>query len=170
MVSVSNSLFLFLPSGCFCEAVTNLSGDMLLHDLAQEAGQWSGDGDQNPEHRRENQTDDGDSFKRDSDGMSLIQVHLNLADVGDEFDAMDDDGREKEGDDGEGADGDEQNIDGAGDALPLAAVSAVRQVLLVVGPHSRGEARDVIAPTRENVSDHLINAGPGMLAAVGKSS
>ena len=108
------------------------------------------------------QAGDGDGFQRDGDHVGLVQRQLDvqwIADVGDELDAVDDDGGQQEGEDRERADADQQDVDGAGDVLAAAAVAALGEMLIVVGAHGGREAGDVVAPAGEDVSDDGIDAG-----------
>jgi hypothetical protein len=51
-------------SGCvFAEALANVRRNALLHDASEEAGQRSGNRDQYPEERREDQTGNRNSFE-----------------------------------------------------------------------------------------------------------
>ena len=53
---------------------------------------------------REDHASHGDGFERDGDGVGLGEANVQGEDVGDELDAVDDDGGQQEGDDGERAD------------------------------------------------------------------
>ena len=52
---------------------------------------------------------------------------------------------------------DERKVDGAMQALFLAAAKTFVKVLLVVGAHVRREAGEVISPAGKNVTDNLVN-------------
>jgi hypothetical protein len=87
-------------------------------------------------------------------------------DVSDEFDPVDYDCGEQEGQNGERTHADEKDVDGAGDALAAAAVAALGEMLFVVSPHGRGQAGDIVTPSREDVSYHLVGAGAVVRPAV----
>jgi hypothetical protein len=154
-----------LSGGVLVEAVAEVREDMgwdaTLDEVAEEPGERSRDGNEDPEERREDETGYGDGFKRDSNKVCLMKADVEGADMRDDFDAADDDGCEQEGDDGERADADEKDIDGTGYALATTAVSALSEVLIVVGAHGGGESGDVIAPSGEDVPYHRVGAGAG---------
>jgi hypothetical protein len=66
---------------------------------------------------------------------------------------------EQEGGEREGSDGEQQQIDGAVQALATAAVSAAAEMVLVVAAEPSGCAGDVIPPTGEDGPDYMVGAG-----------
>ena len=122
--------------GVLAEAIAEIRRKALFDDTSQKAGQRGGDGDQNPEQRRECKSYHGNGFERDC-YRGPVQLYVDGADVGDELEAVYDQSSEQEGTDGEGADTDEQDVDGTCDVLTPATVSAVGEVLLVIGSHVR---------------------------------
>jgi hypothetical protein len=157
-------------NGVFMETVANIRGDMLLHNASEETGERRGNSHQDPDQTGEDHARYSYGFKRDSYGVGLGKTDVQRKDMGDEFDPVDDNSSQQEGQDGKRTDDDKKNVDGAGDGLTAAAVGAVDEMLLVVGAHSRGEARDVVTPSREDVSDNLIRAGRRVQAAIGGES
>lgn len=102
-----------------------------------------------------------------------MELDVHDTDVGEglkvmrhDFHTMDDEGGQKKGPDGEGADAEEQNVDGARDSLTMTATPAVSEMLLVVGTHGGRQAGYVVAPSGEDVSYHLVDAGTGSSPAV----
>ena len=53
---------------------------------------------------------------------------------------------------------DQRNINGAMQALPLAAVFAGSEVLFVAGAHLRRDAGNIVAPAGQNLAYDRINA------------
>lgn len=72
---------------------------MLLDDLPQKPRERCSNRDQNPEQRREDEASHGNGFKRNRHRMGLVQVKLNFADMGDQFDPVNDYGCEQKCDD-----------------------------------------------------------------------
>jgi hypothetical protein len=128
----------FRSGGVFVlgEAVANVGGNALLNYVAEEARERGCDCDQEPEKGREGKAYDGYGFKRDGDDVGLVDVEAYCADMGDDFEPVNDDRGEQEGGDGEGADRDEKDVDGARNLLATTAMGAVGQVLVVVLTHS----------------------------------
>src|SRR5438067_560724 len=79
------------PSSSFREALAEVFGQALLDDLAEEAGQRRGNGNQHPEQRREHDACYGHGLKRDGDGVGLGDVYVKFADMGDELEPVDED-------------------------------------------------------------------------------
>jgi len=140
-----------------CEALAKVGGEALPDEAADEAGERGGDGNQDPEEGGEADTGDGHGLERDGNG-GVVELDMDAADVGNELHAVDDEGGEEKGGDGEGADAEEEDIDGAGDALPAAAVGALVEVGLVVGAHGWGDAGDIEAPAGEDATYDRVSA------------
>ena len=158
-----------LPLRCvFAEALAKVGGDALLDDAAEEPRQRCGNRDQHPEQRREDKARDRDRFERDGDAVSLVETKMHGEDVGDELDPVDDEGGEQKGGGRQRADADQENVDGAGDALAAAAMTALGKMLVVVGAHGRREARDVVTPPGEDVSYYLVDAGSVGCPTIGR--
>ncbi len=102
----------------------------------------SGDSNREPD-----QGGEGESAER----ADLKQKSMRRAEV------MDDGEGEDEDDCRDRGQGDEGDVDGAMKLLPGPAVIAFGEVGLVVAAHFRREAGNVIAPSREDVSDEWID-------------
>src|ERR1700677_1801921 len=150
----------------FGKAVAKFRWNSLLDQVAEEARQWCRNGDQHPQEGREGHARNGDSLKRDSDCMSLVQADVNGKDMCDEFYPMNYHCGQQERKNRKRTHADEQDVDGPGDALSMAAVVALREMLVVVRSHCRRQSRDIVPPTREYVPNHLIGAVAGMNSVV----
>jgi hypothetical protein len=141
------------------EAVADVGGDALLNDVSEEAGERGCDGDQKPQESRDRYAGYGDGFKRDGYDVGLVEMETYRADVGDNFEPVNDNRGEQEGGDRKRADDDEKNVNSTGYVLTATAMGAVGEVLIVVLTHGWGETRDVVTPAGEDIANHLIDAG-----------
>ena len=147
-----------MSGGVLHDAFADVLGDVLLHRIADQAGDRGRNGDQEAEQNRDYDAGDGDRFQGNGDGHTPQVAMEAGAQMGDGLDAMQDSRGQKEGEDGKRGDGDEEHIDGARKVLTVAAVAAVGEVLVVVHAHGWGEAGDVVSPPGEDISDERICA------------
>ena len=147
-----------MSGGVLHDAFTDVLRDTLLYRVANQAWDRGGDGDQEAEQNRDDDAGDGDRFQGNGDGRIQQMTVEAGAQVGDGLNPVQDRRGQEEGEDGERGDGDEEHVDGAREVLAAPAVSAVGEVLVVVGAHCGRQAGDVVAPAGENVADEGIRA------------
>jgi hypothetical protein len=95
------------------------------------------------------------------------QRDVQGSDVNYELYAVDDDGGEQEGQDGKGADAEQEDVDGAGDALTAAAVAALEEMSIVISAHGGREAGDIETPTCQDAADDGVGAGVAARLMIG---